>query len=114
MNEPTADLATQPGDDLLAELADDFLRRYRAGEQPSIDEYAAKHPELADRIRKILPAVIVMEQRRQDSVAPSRIGPPSFAYRRNSEFGSKPEYSSGWRDTSPCRRNTRQQQIGDE
>ena len=41
MSEPTPDVETQPGDDLLAELADDFLRRHRAGERPSVDEYAA-------------------------------------------------------------------------
>jgi hypothetical protein len=35
MSEPTSDLETQPGDDLLAKLADDFLRRHRGGERPS-------------------------------------------------------------------------------
>jgi WD40 repeat protein/serine/threonine protein kinase len=62
MSEPSPALESQLGDDLLAELADDFLRRYRAGEQPSVDEYATKHPELADQIRELFPAVIVMEQ----------------------------------------------------
>src|SRR5215212_1561699 len=54
--EPTSD------QDRLAELADEFLRRHRAGEQPGIDEYAQKHPELADRIRAVFPAMIAMEQ----------------------------------------------------
>jgi serine/threonine protein kinase len=62
MSEPTPELNTHAGDDLLAELADDFLRRYRAGEHPSANDYAAKHPELADRIRDLFPAVIAMEQ----------------------------------------------------
>ena len=31
MSELTPELETQPGDELLAELADDFLRRQRAG-----------------------------------------------------------------------------------
>jgi tetratricopeptide (TPR) repeat protein len=62
MSEPTSALETQPGDELLSELTDDFLRRYRAGEHPSVDEYANKHPKLADRIRELFPAVIVMEQ----------------------------------------------------
>nr|MBA3482113.1 serine/threonine protein kinase [Pirellulales bacterium] len=62
MSEPTPELATQAGDDLLAELADDFLRRHRAGEHPSVKEYAAKHPELAVRIGDLFPAVIAMEQ----------------------------------------------------
>jgi hypothetical protein len=62
MSKPTPNVVTQAGDELLAELADDFLHRYRCGEQPSVDEYATKHPELADRIRDLFPAVIVMEQ----------------------------------------------------
>jgi hypothetical protein len=62
MSEPIPALESQLGDELLAELADDFLCRYRAGEQPSVDEYATKHPELADQIRELFPAVIVMEQ----------------------------------------------------
>jgi WD40 repeat protein/serine/threonine protein kinase len=62
MSEPTSALETQFGDDVLADLADDFLRRYRAGENPSVEQYASSHPELADRIRALFPAVIVMEQ----------------------------------------------------
>ena len=74
MSEPTPELETQAGDDLLAELADDFLRRYRAGEHPSVKEYAAKHPELADRIRELFPAVIAME--RPDAGATLDFAPP--------------------------------------
>jgi serine/threonine protein kinase/tetratricopeptide (TPR) repeat protein len=62
MSESTPDVATQPGDELLLELADDYLRRYRAGEEPTVDEYVAKHPELADRICELFPAMIAMEQ----------------------------------------------------
>jgi serine/threonine protein kinase/tetratricopeptide (TPR) repeat protein len=62
MSESTPDVATQPGDELLLELADDYLRRCRAGEQPTVDEYVSKHPELADRIRELFPAMIAMEQ----------------------------------------------------
>ena len=63
MSEPTPiGGATQGGDDLLAELADDYLRRHRAGERPSLDAYAKRHPELADRIRDLFPAVLAMEQ----------------------------------------------------
>ncbi len=62
MSEPTDALETESGDELLAELSEEFLRRYRAGEHPSVDEYASKHPEVADRIRDLFPAVILMEQ----------------------------------------------------
>jgi eukaryotic-like serine/threonine-protein kinase len=54
--------ATTEADDLLAELADDLLRRHRGGEVPSPEEYCAKHPALAHRIRNLFPAVLAMEQ----------------------------------------------------
>jgi serine/threonine protein kinase/Flp pilus assembly protein TadD len=48
--------------DPIERLADSFLARFRAGERPSIDEYAAKYPELADEIRTLLPALVQIEQ----------------------------------------------------
>jgi serine/threonine protein kinase len=47
---------------LVDELAEEFARRLRSGEQPSVDEFAARHPELADEIRSVLTAVAIMEQ----------------------------------------------------
>jgi hypothetical protein len=58
----TAPADDLPADALLAELADDVLRRHRAGENPALDEYCATHPALADRIRDLLPAVLALEQ----------------------------------------------------
>ena len=65
MNESTPTQQTSanaPDADRLAELADEFLRRHRAGEQPTIDEYAQRHPELANDIRDVFPAMMAMEQ----------------------------------------------------
>ena len=67
MSEPTSPLGTQDGDlqsgdELLAELADEFLRRHRGGDRPSVDEYAGRHPDLAERIRDLFPAALAMEQ----------------------------------------------------
>jgi hypothetical protein len=56
--------ATAVEDDLLAALADDFASRVRRQEHPVVEEYAAKHPELADRIRKVLPTIALMEESR--------------------------------------------------
>jgi eukaryotic-like serine/threonine-protein kinase len=42
-------------------LADSFIGRFRSGERPSIEDYALKHPELADEIRAILPALVELE-----------------------------------------------------
>ncbi len=43
------------------ELAEEFARRWRSGERPSVSEYAQKYPELADQIRDVFPALVVME-----------------------------------------------------
>ncbi len=55
-------LAFVDGDrDPLDLLAEEFADRYRRGETPSITEYATRHPELADDLRELLPAVAQME-----------------------------------------------------
>jgi eukaryotic-like serine/threonine-protein kinase len=50
-------------------VAESFLARYRAGERPSVDDYAARHPEVADQIRRLLPALVMVEQ--DLSIAPA-------------------------------------------
>jgi hypothetical protein len=51
--------------DPLEQLAESFLARLRAGERPSLEEYAARHPELAADIRELFPALMVMEEGRR-------------------------------------------------
>lgn len=55
---------------LLNQLADEFAERYRRGERPSLQEYVDRHPELADDIREVLPALVEMEQVKEDRHAP--------------------------------------------
>jgi eukaryotic-like serine/threonine-protein kinase len=55
MSEPSLEF------DPIDDLADSFLERYRRGERPSLSEYTDRHPELAERIRAVFPALIVME-----------------------------------------------------
>jgi serine/threonine-protein kinase len=43
-------------------LAEEFLERHRRGQGPSVDSYAAEYPELADEIRRLFPALLMMEQ----------------------------------------------------
>lgn len=45
----------------IDELAVDFVERHRRGEFPSIEEYAADHPELADEIRDLFPTIAELE-----------------------------------------------------
>ena len=44
----------------LAQLSDEFADRIRNGEQPGIEEYVDRHPEMEQIIRRVLPAVEVM------------------------------------------------------
>jgi serine/threonine protein kinase/Flp pilus assembly protein TadD len=50
--------------DPIEVTAQSFLDRVRRGERPSIDEYAATYPELAEEIRTLLPALEQLERER--------------------------------------------------
>jgi hypothetical protein len=43
-------------------LAEEYLRRHRQGEQPSLAEYLERYPELSEQIRAVFPALIAVEQ----------------------------------------------------
>jgi serine/threonine protein kinase/WD40 repeat protein/tetratricopeptide (TPR) repeat protein len=42
-------------------LAEDFLDRKRRGERPTLQQYVEGHPELAEQIRDLFPALLMME-----------------------------------------------------
>lgn len=54
-------------DDAVLELVNEFLERAQAGEEPTIDEYCLKHPELTDEIREVLPALVMLEDLQPNS-----------------------------------------------
>jgi WD40 repeat protein/serine/threonine protein kinase len=63
---------------LLNRLAEEFAARYRRGERPALAEYIARHPELADDIRDLFPALAEVEQvreERQEVSEPAATGP---------------------------------------
>src|SRR4051794_10703945 len=43
-------------------LAEEFARRLRHGERPSLAEYVEQYPRHADEIRELFPALVAMEQ----------------------------------------------------
>ncbi|HLJ91701.1 MAG TPA: hypothetical protein VKU02_00775 [Gemmataceae bacterium] len=59
--------------DPVEKLAEEFAARYRRGERPSLTEYTEQYPELAEQIRDLFPALVIMEQ--FGSVAGSASGP---------------------------------------
>jgi WD40 repeat protein/serine/threonine protein kinase len=63
--------------ELLDQLAEEFAERYRRGEHPSLQEYVARYPQLADGIRDLFPALVKVEQVQKDHVAPPE-QPPAY------------------------------------
>ena len=48
--------------DPLEMLADEFMGRLRQGQRPSIEEYAAQYPQLAEEIRDLFPTIAITER----------------------------------------------------
>ena len=61
--------------DRVAALAESFLDRYRRGELPSLTEYTARYPELAEEILLVFPAMVEMEQHDPMPVPAELTGP---------------------------------------
>jgi serine/threonine protein kinase/WD40 repeat protein len=66
--------------DPVEELAEEFLARYRRGEHPALTEYAERHPELADEIRDLFPALLLLEEAGRTQGTP--FGAPGLAPER--------------------------------
>lgn len=73
-NEDNDILNSQEGQ--VLNLANEYLDRCRAGENPSIAEYKSSHPELAEQISEVFPMMRLMEQNAPNLHAetPSSIG----------------------------------------
>src|SRR5262249_35281642 len=56
--------------DPVERLAEEFVARHRHGECPSPVEYAALHPQWADRIHALFPALLLMEHHKPGVSAP--------------------------------------------
>jgi len=101
MSEPTVDRDPFEG------VAESFLARFRAGERPSIAEYADRHPELAEQIRKLLPALVMVEQDLSVDVdrAPAERDAIETPSRRLGDYGSSGRSAgAGWgSSTRPSR-----------
>jgi hypothetical protein len=46
-------------------LAEAFVERQRRGEHPSLGEYTTGYPDLAEEIRLLVPALLMMERLRR-------------------------------------------------
>src|SRR5437660_1713049 len=50
----------RPLDALVGQVADEFTESLKRGDQPEVEEYAQRYPEVADLLRGILPALEAM------------------------------------------------------
>ena len=50
----------------IEDIVESFAARLESGERPSIGEYKARYPQLADRIEAVLPALVVLENVESD------------------------------------------------
>ena len=64
---------------LLGQLAEEFSGRVRRGELPSAEEYAARHPALAERIRALFPTLMLLEGMAGARIDPVATVPPGGA-----------------------------------
>ena len=65
-------MATCAGErDPFERIAEEFVERRRKGESPSIGEYVERYPEHAETIRKLLPAVAMIERFGQGAEKPA-------------------------------------------
>src|SRR5262245_29549994 len=46
---------------LVGQVADEFLRRQRDGERPTVDEYVERYPQAADVLRNVLASLQLIE-----------------------------------------------------
>jgi WD40 repeat protein/serine/threonine protein kinase len=51
---------------VLNRLADEFAERFRRGDRPTLEEYIDRYPKLAEDIRELFPAMVEMEQVKEE------------------------------------------------
>jgi len=48
-------------DSAVGAVVEAFLARFRRGERPSLPELMARHPEMAEQLQEIIPALVELE-----------------------------------------------------
>src|SRR5262249_5078365 len=82
---------------LLTRLADEFAERYRRGERPSLSEYLERYPHLAADIRELFPALVEVEQVKEDhqQATGQEAAPPALALQQLGDFRILREVGKG-------------------
>jgi WD40 repeat protein/serine/threonine protein kinase len=95
VSDPTSDHSANAV--LLARLADEFAERYRRGERPSLTEYVERYPHLAADICEVFPAMVEIEQVKEDHQEAAGQGdtPPAPALQQLGDFRILREVGKG-------------------
>jgi serine/threonine protein kinase len=72
--------------DPIEQLAEAFVERYRRGERPSLTEYAQAYPDLAEQIRDLFPALVLIEEGKLGKAGPHVLGPAEGKPERLGEY----------------------------
>jgi eukaryotic-like serine/threonine-protein kinase len=84
-DESDGSMASGNGESVLEDLIEDCTNRLQAGESIDFDELATRHPEHAERLRRILPSLEMMAE-----VGRTAIRPPQTGLSTNNAFGPPP------------------------
>lgn len=70
-------IPTDPDRHPVDVLAEEFAERCRRGDHPSVSDYVRRHPQMADKLREVLPPIALMEKlkRRNTSGNSAAISP---------------------------------------
>lgn len=67
-------------------LAEDYTARLRRGESPSVEEYCARHPALAEELRALFPTLVLVERVRSEAVTPAQSLPSQLPFECLGEY----------------------------
>src|SRR5436305_16712 len=62
--------------ELADRLVEEFAERYARGQRPSVQEYCDRHPQVADLLRDLIPAMVQIEQAKEGLAAAEEKPPP--------------------------------------
>src|SRR5439155_25600182 len=80
---------------LVGQVTDEFLRRQEQGERPDIEEYAARYPQAAPVLRKVLAALALLEPSVTGATASLGRAPESLLTGRLGDFRILQEIGRG-------------------
>src|SRR5258708_12124658 len=75
--------------DLVGKVADEFLKAVEAGQQPDVEEYAGRYPEIGPILRDVLPALTLLNPSAAQS-APSESAAENLSDKTLADFPTSP------------------------